>query len=77
MARFVIETTPDEQQAVLNVLKKVQGQTIPVSAVAKMAGMSDSRTRYAILDLLESKKIERVPSKATNKHYVRYSYNVL
>lgn len=77
MARFVVETTADEQQAVLNVLKKVQGQTIPVSAIAEMAGMSDSRTRYAILDLLESKKIERVPSKAMNKHYVRYSYNVL
>lgn len=77
MARFVIETTPEEQKTVLDVLKKVEGQTVSVSALADMTDMSQSRVRYAILDLLEQKKIARVPSKALNKHYVRYSYKIL
>ena len=77
MAKFNIETTPDEQRAVLEALKQVEGTTVAVSAIAQLANLSQSRTRYAIIDLLEAGKIERVPSKAYNKHWVRYSYKVL
>ena len=77
MAKFSIETTPEEQKAVLSVLKEVQGQTVPVRVLAEKAHMPQSRTRYAILDLIEAGKVKREPTKAFNAHYVRYTYKVL
>lgn len=77
MAQFVVETTPEEREAILNVIKQIEGQTVPVRVIAEMADMSQSRARYALIDLLEARKIERVASKAINKHYVRYSYKLL
>ena len=61
----------------LKVLKQVEGLTVAVSRLAEMADMSQSRVRYAILDLLEANKIQKIPTKAVNKHYVRYTYKVL
>ena len=77
MAQFVVETTPEEREAILNVIKQIEGQTVPVRVIAEMADMAQSRARYALIDLLEARKIERVASKAINKHYVRYSYKLL
>ena len=77
MAKFVVETTVEEQEAVLKALKQVEGETIAVSKIAEIADMSQSRVRYAIIDLLDARKIERIPSKAYNKHFVRYTYRVL
>ena len=77
MAHFVVETTDDERNKVIEVLKQTEGKVIPVRELAEMAGMSQSRVRYAIIDLVDTKKVERVPHKAFNKHYVRYSYKVL
>lgn len=77
MAQFVVETTQEERDIVLGVLKQLEGQTVPVTRIADMAGMRPSRTRYAITDLMEAGQIERVPTKAFNKHYVRYTYKVL
>lgn len=77
MAHFVVETTDDERKKVLDVLKQTEGRIVPVRELAEMAEMSQSRVRYAIIDLVDAKKVERVPHKAFNKHYVRYSYKVL
>jgi len=77
MAKFTIETTPEEQEAVLEALKKFEGHTVPVRAIANMAGMVQSRARYAILDLIEAGKVARVPTKAFNEHYIRYTYKIL
>lgn len=77
MAKFTIETTPEEQEAVLKALKEFEGVTVPVRALAEKAGMVQSRARYALLDLIEAGKIERVPTKAFNAHYVRYTYKIL
>ena len=77
MAKFSVETTPEEQAIVLDALKQVEGQTVPVSKLADMTGLSQSRVRYAILDLLEANKIERIATKAFNQHYKRYSYKIL
>ena len=77
MARFVVETTQEEQDKVLEVLKQFQGQTVPVSAIAEKAGMRPSRTRYALTDLIDAGKVQKVASKAYNKHYVRYLYEIL
>lgn len=77
MSQFIVETTQEEREAVLEAIRKTEGTTIPVRVLAEHAGLSQSRARYAILDLLEERKIARVADKAFNKHYVRYSYKVL
>ena len=76
MAQFVVETTQEERDAVLHVLRTIEGQTVPVSRIADLAGLKASRTRYALSDLIEMKLVERVPTKAFNKHYVRYAYKI-
>ena len=77
MAKFVIETTAEEQRKVLEVLKQLEGQTTPVEAIAERTGLKASRVRYVIMDLIDAEKIARVPTKAFNKHYVRYTYKIL
>lgn len=76
MAQFIVETTVEEQNKVIEAIRQVEGQTVPVSNIAKLAGLSPSRTRYVILDLIEANKVQRIPSKAFNKHYIRYSYKI-
>lgn len=77
MAQINVVTTKEEQDKVLQVIKDLDGAVTPVSKIASMAGLGQSRARYAILDLLEAGRIEKVPHKAFNKHYVRYSYNII
>jgi predicted transcriptional regulator len=77
MAQITIETSKEEQDVVIKVLKELKGAVTPVSTIASMAGLRQARTRYVLMDLVDQGRIERVASKAFNKHYVRYSYNVL
>lgn len=77
MAQVIITTTNEEQEKVLQALKNLNGETAPVSAIARMAGLRDSRVRYALQDLVDAGRIEKIPTKAFNKHYVRYCYKVL
>lgn len=76
MPKITIETTQEEQAAVLRAVKALEGQVVAVRVIAEEAGLSQSRARYALVDLIEAGKIERVASKAFNKHYVRYSYKI-
>ena len=77
MAQINIVTTAEEQEKVLKALRTVQGQTVAVSAIAKKAGMNQNRVRYVLTDLIEAGKIKREPTKAFNKNYIRYKYEVL
>ena len=77
MAQINITTTEEEQNCVLEAIKKLSGKTIAVSAIAKEAGMNQNRVRYVVSDLEEAGKIKRVPTKAFNEHYIRYRYEVL
>lgn len=77
MAQINIITTEEEQQCVLEAIKKLSGKTVAVSAIAKEAGMNQNRVRYVVSDLEEAGKIKRIPTKAFNKHYIRYRYEVL
>lgn len=76
MAQINITTTPEEQNKVLQAIKKLQGQTVAVTAIAKEANMNPNRVRYVITDLLEAGKIKREATKAFNKNYIRYKYEV-
>ena len=77
MAKFEVETTPKEKQAVLDVIAQMECQTVSVEAIAERTGMKASRVRYAIIDLIDAGKIERIATKAFNKRYVRYAYRLL
>ena len=77
MAQINITTTEEEQNCVLEAIKKLSGKTVAVSAIAKEAGMNQNRVRYVVSDLEEAGKIKRIPTKAFNEHYVRYMYEVL
>ena len=77
MASIIVETTPEERESVLQVIKELDGQQVPVAKIASMAGLGQTRTRYVIMDLIEQGKIRRVASRAINKHYIRYVYEIL
>ena len=77
MPQINIITTPEEQQIVIEALRELQGVTAPITLIAKQAKLNPNRVRYIVTDLCEANKIRRVATKAINKHYVRYSYEVL
>lgn len=77
MAQINISTTQAEQEAILQALRELSGQTISVATIARCANLRPTRARYAITDLYEAGKIKRVPTKAFNKHYIRYMYEVV
>lgn len=77
MANIVINTTPEEQEAVLDALRKLQGVVVPLSRVVGITGLTYSKVRYVVMDLEDAGKIKRIKAKEFNKHYVRYMYEVL
>lgn len=77
MAQINIITTADEREKVLNALKELVDKTVAVSEIAKKAGMNPNRVRYVVTDLEDAGKIRRIPTKAFNKHYVRYKYEIV
>lgn len=77
MASITIETTPEEREAVLHVIKELDGQQVPVAKIANEAGLGQTRARYVLMDLIEQGKIRRVAQRAINKHYIRYSYEII
>lgn len=81
MAKFEIVTTAEEQAEVLlaiRIINRTQnGQSVPMTVIAKEAALTANRVRYVITDLVDSGKLRRVPIKAFNKHYVRYAYEIV
>jgi predicted transcriptional regulator len=77
MAVIRIDTTIEEQQLVLEVLKKHNNQVIAMSKIAKESKVSSNRIRYIISDLKDLGAIEPIVDKAFNPHYIRYKYRVL
>ena len=77
MPQITIETTAEEQDAVYEAIKRLEGQIVPVRVIAEESGIPQSRARYALADLLESKRVIREAHRQFNKHYVRYSYKTV
>lgn len=77
MPQITIETTLEEQEAVYEALKRLGDQVAPVRVIAEEAGIPQSRARYALADLIDKKRVVRKPHRNFNKHYCRYSYEVL
>ena len=77
MAKIEIKTTKKEQQQVLQVIKQCEGKTISVASIARLAELNPNRVRFIIMDLIENNKIKRIPTKAFNKRYIRYKYEII
>ena len=77
MVQITINTTPEEREQVIEALKEFVDKTVSVAEVAREADMNPSRVRYVIVDLLDSGRVRRVPTKFYNEHYKRYSYEVI
>lgn len=76
MASINITTTAEEKDAVYEVIANNENIQLTLKAIANEAGLTISRTRYALEDLIESGHVIKQPTKAFNKHYVRYSYRI-
>lgn len=77
MATITVVTTPEEQEKVLEALKPLQGKTVSMPKIAAASGLSASRTRYAIADLVEAGRVLKIPTKAINPKYIRYMYKIV
>ena len=77
MAQINIVTSPEEQEKVLAAIATLVGSTVSVAEIASKAGLNQNRVRYVITDLEEAGKIKRIPTKAFNRHYIRYKYEVV
>lgn len=76
MAAIIIKTTYEEQKKILKAVEVFEGKVVSVADLASWAGMNQSRARYALMDLVDQGIVERIPTKAFNKNYIRYSYKV-
>lgn len=76
MAAIIVKTTYEEQKKILKAVEMLDGKVVSVADLASWAGMNKSRARYALMDLVDQGIVERIPTKAFNKNYIRYSYKV-
>lgn len=76
MAAIIVKTTYEEQKKILKAVEMLDGKVVSVADLASWAGMNQSRARYALMDLVDQGIVERIPTKAFNKNYIRYSYKV-
>lgn len=76
MAAIIVKTTYEEQKKILKAVEMLEGKVVSVADLASWAGMNQSRARYALMDLVDKGIVERIPTKAFNKNYIRYSYKV-
>lgn len=76
MAAIIVKTTYEEQKKILKAVEMLEGKVVSVADLASLAGMNQSRARYALMDLVDQGIVERIPTKAFNKNYIRYSYKV-
>ena len=77
MASINVKIEESEKQAIVDVIKTIQGQTVPVRVIAEKAGYNPNRTRFIIEDLLEEGRIVRKATRQFNPKYVRYCYEVV
>lgn len=76
MAAIIVKTTYEEQKKILKAVEMLEGKVVSVADLASWAGINQSRARYALMDLVDQGIVERIPTKAFNKNYIRYSYRV-
>lgn len=76
MATINITTSVEERDKVLSVIKKHEGETLTMSAIAKEARINPNRVRYILQDLLDQGHIRKELTKFFNERYKRFAYFV-
>lgn len=66
--------TDDEKKLMLQAIRKLKGASASVAKMANSVGLNPNRARFVLDVLIESGKVEKIPVKAFNKHYIRYTY---
>ena len=77
LAQINITITEEEKEQMLKAIRQANGKTISVAKLAKSVGMNPNRARFVIEELLQENKIKRNVTKAYNRKYIRYSYEIL
>lgn len=77
MATVCINTSAEEQQRVYDFIRTLSGEQISISEIARAIGMPQSRTRYALDDLVSDNRVEKIPVRQFNRNYVRYTYKAI
>lgn len=64
----------DEKKLMLQAVRKLKGASASVAKMANSVGLNPNRARFVLEVLIETGKVEKIPVKAFNKHYIRYTY---
>ncbi len=76
MPTFTIMTTREERDHLYDVLRRFHDKETPVATIATAAGMTPTRVRYVIDDLVAEGRLDKVPTRSINARYMRYKYLV-
>ncbi len=70
-------TAKEERDHLYNVIAtRFNNMEVAAAKIAAAAGMSPSRIRYVVEDLVVEGRIDRVPTRSINARYMRYKYVV-
>jgi DNA-binding IclR family transcriptional regulator len=69
--------TDAQTKKVLIYLGRHASEILAVADIASTLSMPHSTIRYLLVDMEEKGLIERIPTKAFNKHSIRYMYKVV
>lgn len=72
-----MQFTDTQVKKVLIYLKRHPGEVLAVADIANTLHFPHSTIRYLLVDMEERGLIKRIPTKAFNCHYIRYTYEVL
>lgn len=74
MAGVNVKIYPEEKETMVKIIKKNKGKTISVAKLAEQAGFNPNRSRFIIAELIEEGRVDKIPTKAFNERYIRYTY---
>lgn len=76
-----IDTTEEEQNKVYDAISLLNksmsaGTPMALSTISLKAGINPNRVRYILDDLVAAGRVKKIPVKAFNRHYIRYTYEL-
>lgn len=77
MSLMKLNITQAERLQVISVIKINKNKQISVAKIAQKIKGNPNRVRFIIEELIADHKIKKVPVKNYNKHYRRYTYEII
>lgn len=69
-------TTKEERDHLLDTVRNFHDREVAVSTLSHFSGMTQTRVRYVLDDLIAEGRIDKVPTRSINARYMRYKYLV-